>query len=107
MKVAEQTFNGYTEEAIDSPQANADGHVARATETTARPTRLSRAINPEFSRMSGGTRAPGSYRTSRVKAGLAHPLLAMVGRAIERDKRAVLGVAAGDLGERGAGPGDA
>jgi hypothetical protein len=32
LKVAEQTFNGYTEEAIDSPQANADGHVARATE---------------------------------------------------------------------------
>src|ERR1700730_2099279 len=43
----------------------------------------------------------------RVETGLAHPLLAVAGGAIERDKRAVLGAAAGDLSERGAGPSNA
>src|SRR6516162_1853258 len=43
----------------------------------------------------------------RVETVLAQTLLAVAGGAIERDKRAVLGVATSDLGERGAGPGDA
>src|SRR6516162_3404377 len=43
----------------------------------------------------------------RVETGLTHALLAVAGGAIERDKRAVLGVATSDLGERGIGPGDA
>src|SRR6516225_9641282 len=43
----------------------------------------------------------------RVETGVAHALLAVAGGAIERDKGTVLGVAAGDLGERGAVPGDA